>query len=442
MEKVTADGSAGNRTMSSELPRRRRASRGEGPSLTPAQRELAHRMELESARRKALREAVTQPSEVAVGPTKVADQPSQKVASALGFDGSKVDLPTMAKSSAGAKPRVTQGPVAFAEPRLSRVEMRRRERLAQGGCASSVTTADSDRDDVLSIRQFEMYRVRSVDTRAESKPASSPKVTVPRIHLSRNRVLQGMTVSALAVAGIAVPVLGSFGGGQAQASQPLTASMLGGQSQKVETPSSLAGNSTAAIRSSALAASEQAKDNPATTQCSPEGAQGLRSAFIQEQQNLVVFPLPTGTYHRSSPFGPRVDPFTGGSTYHAGQDYAAPNDTPIHAVADGVVLHAGGSYDGRSPNTIVIRHEIDGKVYESWYVHMYDHGVLVKEGDTVKAGQQIGLVGSNGNSTGPHLHLEIHDPSLAEGGELAVLLNPDDFLAEHGAMDISEMCGQ
>ncbi|MFT3943550.1 MAG: M23 family metallopeptidase [Ancrocorticia sp.] len=276
-----------------------------------------------------------------------------------------------------------------------------------------------------------------VTSQVPSRSSSSAK---PRVRSPRNRVLKGMTVSALAIAGVTVPVLGNFGGG-AQASQPMNASILGGQTEQAQTPESLAGTPTAAIKSVAYTAEEQAKANPVVATCEPTNVQGIRAAFVQNRESLVVFPVPAGTFQRTSGFGPRSDPFSGASSYHAGQDYAAPNDTPIHAIADGVVLVAGGSHAGRSENTVVIRHQIGGKVYESWYVHMYDHGVLVKAGDTVTAGQKIGLVGSNGNSTGPHLHFEIHDPSLGAADDIAALLNPDEFLAGHKAVDISEMCG-
>lgn len=270
-----------------------------------------------------------------------------------------------------------------------------------------------------------------------SRSCTSPSLLKPS---SLNRVLKGMTVSALAAAGITVPVLGNFGGG-AQASQPMSVSILGGQTQQAQTPESLAGAPTAAIKSIAYAVEKQAQAKPVAATCESQNVQGIRAAFVQERESLVVFPVPAGTFERASDFGPRVDPFSGASSYHAGQDYAAPNDTPIYAMADGVVIHAGGSYAGRSENTVIIRHQIGGKVYESWYVHMYDHGVLVKEGDTVTAGQKIGLVGSNGNSTGPHLHFEVHDPLLGTADDVASLLNPDEFLAGHGAVDISEMCG-
>lgn len=257
----------------------------------------------------------------------------------------------------------------------------------------------------------------------------------------RKNLLQGMTVSALAVGGIAVPLLGGghLGGGSAQASEPLTASIVGGSQRLAATPEALAGNPNAVIRSEAVAAGEQAGDNSGA-QCTPEGAQGTRAAFVDENSSQVVFPLDGGTYHRSSPFGLRQDPFGGGSSYHAGQDYAAPNDTPIYAIADGTVTFAGGSAEGRSPNTIVVEHEIDGKKYESWYVHMWDHGVMVNVGDKVSAGEQIGKVGSNGNSTGPHLHLEIHDPSLGGGDSIAPLMDPESFLADHEAIDVSQLC--
>lgn len=279
------------------------------------------------------------------------------------------------------------------------------------------------------------------------KPAVKPATGKSHAKKSspKKNLLQGMTVSALAVGGVAVPLLGmgNIGGGAAQAAQgaaSLSASIVGGTAVESTTPTALAGSSTAVIRSEVSTVSEQADSDSAPTQCSPEGAQGIRAAFTYQSSSAVVFPLDAGVYTRTSDFGPRIDPIYGDSSFHAGQDYAAPSDTPIYAIADGTVTFAGGSTAGRSPNTIVIKHEIDGKTYESWYVHMWDHGVLVKEGDKVTAGQQIGLVGSNGNSTGPHLHLEIHDPSLGTAEEVSTLLDPDDFLTEHGAIDIKKLC--
>ena len=90
----------------------------------------------------------------------------------------------------------------------------------------------------------EPTRDESAPTRQSVPPRSytSSSLLKPPTHSrtrSRNRVLKGMTVSALAVAGVTVPVLGNFGGG-AQASQPMAASILGGETQQAQTPDSLA----------------------------------------------------------------------------------------------------------------------------------------------------------------------------------------------------------
>ncbi|RTE49012.1 M23 family metallopeptidase [Actinobaculum sp. 352] len=259
-------------------------------------------------------------------------------------------------------------------------------------------------------------------------------VSPTRKRPSRNRMLQGVVVGTLAVTGIALPVMGfgTSGGPAAQAVQAYTNSLVGGSTAQATTPRALTGSDTAAARSATNSASEQARSNAASSACVAEGAQGVRAAFV-DSSNYIVMPLENGVYRLSSAFGYRVDPIYGDYSLHAGQDMAAPLNTPIFAIADGTVTHAGKGIEGRSNNLIIIKHEINGEIFYSWYVHMYDDGVHVKEGDRVTAGQQIGKVGSNGNSTGPHLHLEIHDADDE-------LRDPLEFLSEHGAVYISELC--
>ena len=85
---------------------------------------------------------------------------------------------------------------------------------------------------------------------------------------------------------------------------------------------------------------------------------------------------------------------------HTGLDIAATTGTPIKVMADGVVTNA--SYSGSYGNLVKVDH---GNGVETWYAHTSK--IYVKKGQEVKAGDEIAAVGSTGNSTGPHLHLEI-----------------------------------
>ncbi|MEW2413189.1 LysM peptidoglycan-binding domain-containing M23 family metallopeptidase [Streptomyces sp. NPDC046866] len=88
------------------------------------------------------------------------------------------------------------------------------------------------------------------------------------------------------------------------------------------------------------------------------------------------------------------------SGYHTGVDFIASSGTTVKAVGAGTVVSAG--WGGAYGNEVVIRHA-DGKY--SQYGHLSQLSVSV--GQSVTAGQQIGLSGSTGNSTGPHLHFEV-----------------------------------
>lgn len=103
----------------------------------------------------------------------------------------------------------------------------------------------------------------------------------------------------------------------------------------------------------------------------------------------------------TSEFGMRTSPISGKRLMHKGIDMAAPMGTPIHAAQDGTVI-TKVAMDNVYGNYIILDH---GKGMTSLYGHMSK--ILVSKGDRVSAGETIGLVGSTGMSTGPHLHFEI-----------------------------------
>ncbi len=105
----------------------------------------------------------------------------------------------------------------------------------------------------------------------------------------------------------------------------------------------------------------------------------------------------------SSGFGGRISPISHFSEKHRGTDIAAPEGTPIRAVFDGTVCLVDSS-PGRG-NYLILDHGTDerGRI-QTLYQHCSE--ILVDEGTVVRAGETVALVGSTGNSTGPHLHLE------------------------------------
>jgi murein DD-endopeptidase MepM/ murein hydrolase activator NlpD len=102
----------------------------------------------------------------------------------------------------------------------------------------------------------------------------------------------------------------------------------------------------------------------------------------------------------NSGFGVRRDPFHGNPAFHAGLDIATPSGQPVGATAEGVVVKAG--WHGEYGNLVEIQHRSG---YRTLYGHLSK--ILVAEGQKVERGDKIGLVGSTGRSTAPHLHYEV-----------------------------------
>ncbi|MGB6406298.1 MAG: M23 family metallopeptidase, partial [Planococcus donghaensis] len=115
----------------------------------------------------------------------------------------------------------------------------------------------------------------------------------------------------------------------------------------------------------------------------------------------AMFIWPASGRH-SSGFGGRD--IGDGAESHLGQDIANVTGTPISAAATGYVSYAGNM--GGYGNVVILTHSINGQTYATVYAHM--SAINVSSGQAVSQGQNVGLVGSTGRSTGPHLHFEIH----------------------------------
>lgn len=144
----------------------------------------------------------------------------------------------------------------------------------------------------------------------------------------------------------------------------------------------------------------------------------IRAATSGNKQVIsrnIQFTKPVLGYRLSEPFG------AGGSLWsakHTGQDFAAPSGTEIRAVGAGEItdMEFSGAYGKRTKLRLD-----DGT--EIWYCHQSAFKASV--GDKVQAGELIGYVGTTGNSTGPHLHLEVRPGG---GGPI----DPMPWLREHG----------
>ncbi|MDA0130034.1 peptidoglycan DD-metalloendopeptidase family protein [Vibrio sp. MarTm2] len=130
-----------------------------------------------------------------------------------------------------------------------------------------------------------------------------------------------------------------------------------------------------------------------------KNGESLQRAFQRKPVN--------GRYRLSSHFNPhRKHPVTGRVSPHNGTDWATPTGTPIVSTGDGVVIMTRKHpYAG---NYVVIQH---GSRYKTRYLHLSK--ILVRKGQKVSRGQRIGLSGSTGRVTGPHIHYELLDRGRA-----------------------------
>jgi murein DD-endopeptidase MepM/ murein hydrolase activator NlpD len=182
------------------------------------------------------------------------------------------------------------------------------------------------------------------------------------------------------------------------------ASALSGTSTVAST-SSLDERQAAVSRDSRRDALEDATSEKlqkaAEAQAQERNAELVKLAKSAEKQAakiaLNLWHLPVASYHLTARFGESSGLW---ANMHTGLDFAAPTGTPVMSVTNGIVTSV--DYEGAYGNQVIVTTD-DGE--ELWYCHLNSFAVSV--GDTLRSGEVLGYVGSTGNTTGPHLHLEV-----------------------------------
>lgn len=146
------------------------------------------------------------------------------------------------------------------------------------------------------------------------------------------------------------------------------------------------------------------------------------SSSSSSSHETTAPPVASGTWTSpargplTSSFGWRMHPIFHTQKQHRGQDIGVPVGSTIVSAAEGVVSHAGPM--GGFGNAIMVTHSVNGQIFTSVYAHLSNIGVST--GQHVGKGQFIGKSGNTGNSTGPHLHFEIHVGNFSASGPSAV----------------------
>jgi murein DD-endopeptidase MepM/ murein hydrolase activator NlpD len=255
--------------------------------------------------------------------------------------------------------------------------------------------------------------------RRSATPVATP-VVVPTLPL-RKRVARKvfppivMAAAAALIIGTSVPssVLGDPNAPAATASLGSVASALDAGAV-IQTGASPA--ATGAPEAQVLSA---AADDPSTVPAASRDDWSVTSyadmmrlrfgnrtfAYATSASGAVRWPFPFSA-PISSGFGSRAAPCWGCSSYHQGLDFVPGYGTPIQAIAGGTVTlsQQGGGFG----NHVHIDHVINGQRVTSVYAHMVWDSSPLRVGDTIDAGAFVGLVGSSGISTAPHLHFELH----------------------------------
>jgi hypothetical protein len=150
-------------------------------------------------------------------------------------------------------------------------------------------------------------------------------------------------------------------------------------------------------------------------------------------------------FKTTSSFGWRIHPIKKTRKHHNGEDLISITHNPAYlkAIYEGTVIEARAAKSKKSNGEpdgygylVAVLHKIGGKDYVAMYAHCLKDSFQVKQGDKVKAGQVLAILGNSGASTGPHLHFEIHiGKKVGWSDNGSGFLDPIPFLQALEAMD-------
>ncbi|MER7458178.1 peptidoglycan DD-metalloendopeptidase family protein [Micromonospora sp. NPDC126480] len=226
---------------------------------------------------------------------------------------------------------------------------------------------------------------------------------------TRLLVTAAVAVAGLGLGGVAVAAAGTDDDGTPPAAAEFDAQARAEAASRADRSARDSATPTPASPSPSVSASPTAKP---TASAKPKATTKPKPKKTTKPKPTWVNPMKGATI--TSCYGPRW------GVLHAGIDFAMPAGTPVRAAFGGTVEKAGDVGDGYGIS-VVVNH---GNGYLTHYAHLSTAKVGV--GDKVAAGETIGLEGSTGDSTGPHLHFEVHQ------GQLWNQIDPAPFLRARG----------
>jgi len=269
--------------------------------------------------------------------------------------------------------------------------------IVSGSAVRSIAETDFTAEQTATLPSVHEERVETSGRRRAARAARTKLRGTPSVPVA-------VGLATLAVAAIGAVTTAAAPQDEAGRTPLHAASALGGTSAAGAAAEGVSDRSPAVSRNQDRAEAPTAASGASADAQADSREQALAALAAKatgQAQKLALnqweLPVEAGVYHLTGRFG------QGGSYWsstHTGLDFAAPTGTPIHAVAGGVVTETG--YDGAYGNKTVITLD-DGT--EMWYCHQSEFDVSV--GDEVAAGDVIGAIGSTGNSTGPHVHVEV-----------------------------------